>query len=37
VQVEGEKVSDPNLELAGGKSYLLKVGKKRFKKVNLSE
>jgi tyrosyl-tRNA synthetase len=37
VQVEGEKVTDPNLELAAGKTYLLKVGKRRFIKVNLSE
>jgi tyrosyl-tRNA synthetase len=37
VQVDGEKVTDANLELAAGKSYLLKVGKRRFKKVTLSE
>ncbi len=36
VQVDGEKVTDANLELAAGKSYLLKVGKRRFKKVTLS-
>jgi tyrosyl-tRNA synthetase len=35
VQVEGEKVTDAKLELAAGKTYLLKVGKRRFKKVNL--
>ncbi|MCL4503561.1 MAG: tyrosine--tRNA ligase [Deltaproteobacteria bacterium] len=35
VQVEGEKVTDANLELAVGKSYLLKVGKRRFKRVTL--
>ncbi len=32
VQVDGEKVTDANLELAVGKSYLLKVGKRRFKR-----
>jgi tyrosyl-tRNA synthetase len=37
VQVDGEKVTDANLELAVGKSYLLKVGKRRFKRVTLSE
>ena len=36
VQVDGEKVTDDNLELAVGKSYILKVGKRRFKKVTLS-
>ncbi len=36
VQVDGEKVTDANLELAVGKSYLLKVGKRRFKRVILS-
>ncbi len=36
VQVDGEKVTDANLELAVGKSYLLKVGKRRFKRVTLS-
>ncbi len=35
VQVDGEKVTDTNLELAVGKSYLLKVGKRRFKRVTL--
>ncbi len=35
VQVDGEKVTDDNLELAVGKSYLLKVGKRRFKRVKL--
>ena len=37
VQVEGEKVTDAKLELAVGKSYLLKVGKRRFKRVTLSD
>jgi tyrosyl-tRNA synthetase len=37
VQVEGEKVTDASLELAVGKSYLLKVGKRRFKRVTLAE
>ncbi len=36
VHVDGEKVTDANLELAVGKSYLLKVGKRRFKRVTLS-
>jgi tyrosyl-tRNA synthetase len=36
VQVDGEKIADPKLELAAGKSYLLQVGKRRFKKVTLS-
>lgn len=37
VQVEGEKVTDANLELTAGQAYLLKVGKRRFKRVVLSE
>ncbi len=37
VQVDGEKVTDMNQGLAAGKSYLLKVGKRRFKKVKLME
>jgi len=37
VQVDGEKVTDDNIELAAGKSYLLKVGKRRFKRVKLSQ
>jgi tyrosyl-tRNA synthetase len=36
VQVEGEKVTDAKAELAAGKTYLLKVGKRRFKRVNLT-
>jgi tyrosyl-tRNA synthetase len=36
VQVEGEKVTDAKLELAAGKTYLLKVGKRRFKRVTLA-
>ena len=36
VQVEGEKVTDAKVELAVGKTYLLKVGKRRFKKVTLT-
>jgi len=35
VQVDGEKVTDANLELAAGKTYLLQVGKRRFKRVTL--
>ncbi len=37
VQVEGEKVTDASLALAAGKTYLLKVGKRRFKRVKLSD
>jgi tyrosyl-tRNA synthetase len=37
VQVDGEKIADPKLELAAGKTYLLQVGKRRFKRVTLSE
>ena len=37
VQVDGEKVTDPDLKLAPGRTYLLKVGKRRFKKVKLTE
>ena len=36
VQVEGEKVTDAALALAAGKTYLLKVGKRRFKRVTLA-
>ncbi len=36
VQVDGEKVTDANLELGAGKTYLLKVGKRRFKRVTLA-
>ncbi len=36
VQVDGDKVTDANLELAAGKTYLLKVGKRRFKRVTLA-
>ncbi len=35
LQVDGEKVTDVNLELPAGATYLLKVGKRRFKKVKL--
>ncbi|MDO9530950.1 MAG: tyrosine--tRNA ligase [Deltaproteobacteria bacterium] len=35
VQVDGEKVTDANMELAAGKTYLLQVGKRRFKRVTL--
>ena len=35
VQVDGEKVTDTKLELPVGKTYLLKVGKRRFIKVVL--
>ena len=36
VQVDGEKVTDANLALAAGKTYLVKVGKRRFKRVTLT-
>ena len=35
VHVDGEKVTDVNLELPPGKTYLLKAGKRRFKRVTL--
>jgi tyrosyl-tRNA synthetase len=35
VKVDGEKVSDSNKELSPGGTYLLQVGKRRFKKVVL--
>jgi len=36
VHLNGEKVTDANLELPGGATYLLKVGKRRFKRVTLA-
>ncbi len=36
VTVNGEKVSDAELSLAGGQEYLIKVGKKRYLKVRSS-
>ena len=36
VQVDGERVTDANLELAAGNTYLLQVGKRRFKRVTLA-
>jgi len=36
VTVDGKKVSDENLELAGNQDYLIKVGKKRFLKITAS-
>jgi tyrosyl-tRNA synthetase len=36
VQVDGEKIADPKLELAKFKTYLLQVGKRRFKRVTLA-
>ncbi len=35
VQVDGVKVSDVDLELATGQAYLLRVGKRKFKRVHL--
>jgi len=36
VQVDGEKVTDINAELPAGRTFLLQVGKRRFKRVNLA-
>jgi tyrosyl-tRNA synthetase len=36
VQVDGEKITDLKLELAADKTYLLQVGKRRFKRVTLA-
>jgi tyrosyl-tRNA synthetase len=36
VQVEGEKVTETGRELPVGRTYLLKVGKRRFKQVTLT-
>lgn len=35
VKVDGEKAADPKGELSGGKTYLLQVGKRKFKRVTL--
>ena len=35
VRVDGEKVSDKNLRLAPGSTYVLQVGKRKFAKVTL--
>jgi tyrosyl-tRNA synthetase len=35
VQVDGVKVSDVDLALAAGQAYLLRVGKRKFKRVHL--
>lgn len=35
VKVDGEKVEDPKGELSSGKTYLLQVGKRKFKRVTL--
>jgi tyrosyl-tRNA synthetase len=35
VQVDGEKISDVNAEIPAGGTFLLQVGKRRFKRVNL--
>ncbi|MBM4289019.1 MAG: tyrosine--tRNA ligase [Deltaproteobacteria bacterium] len=35
VQVDGEKVSNVDLELAAGQAYLLRVGKRKFKRVQV--
>jgi len=36
VQVEGEKITETSRELPVGQTYLLKVGKRRFKRVTLA-
>jgi tyrosyl-tRNA synthetase len=36
VQIDGDKVTDANLELPPGATYLLKVGKRRFKRLTLA-
>ncbi len=33
VSIDGEKIGDPNLQLEGNKEYLIKVGKKKFLKI----
>jgi tyrosyl-tRNA synthetase len=35
VKLDGEKVTDASLELSPGRTFLLQVGKRRFKKVTL--
>jgi tyrosyl-tRNA synthetase len=35
VQVDGDKVTNVDLELAAGQTYLLRVGKRKFKRVSL--
>jgi tyrosyl-tRNA synthetase len=35
VQVDGEKVNDADTQLPAGQSYLIKVGKRRFKRITL--
>ena len=35
VQVDGDKVTNVDLELDAGQTYLLRVGKRKFKRVNL--
>ena len=36
VQVEGGKISDVNAEMPVGGTFLLQVGKRRFKRVTLT-
>ncbi|MGZ8217924.1 tyrosine--tRNA ligase [Methylomagnum sp.] len=35
VKIDGEKVSDPKLAIAGGNTHVLQVGKRKFAKVKL--
>jgi tyrosyl-tRNA synthetase len=36
VQVDGEKLTEVNAEIQAGQTFLLQVGKRRFKRVTLS-
>jgi tyrosyl-tRNA synthetase len=36
VQVDGEKLTEVNAEIQAGQSFLLQVGKRRFKRVTLT-
>ncbi len=36
VKIDGEKVSDKNLQLKANAAFILQVGKRRFAKVKLS-
>jgi tyrosyl-tRNA synthetase len=35
VQIDGEKITDVNAEMPVGQAFLLQVGKRRFKRVNI--
>ena len=36
VQVDGDRITDVNAELPVGRTFLVQVGKRRFKRVNLA-